>query len=128
MPTEKFVSRPLSEVVRNVAGAVAQGQAELDRQSLATQRDIDRAYERGELDYPAEAPWLRFSGVDVDLQVTLSIEGEPERDREGAVRAYRPRLVAKPLNARERSVTEYEADIASTVKMQIVPVPARRDG
>jgi hypothetical protein len=66
--------------------------------------------------------------VDVDLQVTLSIEGEPERDREGAVRAYRPRLVAKPLNARERSVTEYEADIASTVKMQIVPVPARRDG
>ncbi|WP_336360917.1 hypothetical protein [Haladaptatus sp. ZSTT2] len=127
MSTEEFVSRPLSEVVRSVAGAVAQGQAELDRQSLATQRDLDRAVARGDLDYPAEAAWLRFSGVDVDLQVTLSIEGEPERDSSGTIRAYRPRLVAKPLHASERSVSEYEADIASTVALQIVPVPARRD-
>ena len=75
---ERWVARPLGELVTGVARAVAEGQTELDRASLATRRDVRRAVENGDLETPIETPWFRFSGVEADLNVSLSMRGRPE--------------------------------------------------
>lgn len=125
-PTEEWLSRPIKEVIRSVARSVAESQEELDRRSMAVQRELERAAERGELRYDMDASWLRFSGVDVDLELGLSVEGEREIDDEGEVRAYRPRISVTPIGPRSKTVYDFEAEMASEVRLRIVPVPPER--
>jgi hypothetical protein len=122
--TDEWLARPLSEFIRAVAFSVAEGQEELDRRSMASQRALEREAESGELAYDLDASWLRFADVEADLEMTLSIEGEEIRDPEtNEVRAYRPIVSALPLN--HRAVNEYDVDaeIASEVRLKIAPVP-----
>jgi hypothetical protein len=124
VPTDEWLARPLSEFVRAVAFSVAEGQEELDRRSLASQRAIEREIESGELAYDLDASWLRFADVEADLEVTLSIEGKEIRDPETKeVRAYKPVVRAVPLNQRVVDEYEIDADIASEVRLKIAPVP-----
>lgn len=127
-PTEEWLSRPIKEVIREVARSVAESQEELDRRAMAVQREFERAAERGDLRHEMDASWLRFSGVDVDLEVGLSVEGEREVDDEGQVRAYRPRISVTPVGPRSKTVYDFEADVTSEVRLQIVPVPPERRG
>lgn len=126
MTTEQWLARPMKEVIRNVALAIAEGQEELDRRAIATQREIDRSVEAGDLDYDVNASWLRFAGVDVDLRLAVSLEGTEEVDDEGTVRAYKPVIGVSPLNARSKAEYDLEADLASDVSVRIVPVPPER--
>ena len=126
MPTEKWLSRPLTEFVRSVALSVAAGQEELDRRSMRVQRDIERRIETGELDYDLDASWLRFSEVEADLQLTLSVEGEEVTDDAGTVRAYRPIVTAMPLNPRSRTTADVDAELSSELRLRITPVPPER--
>jgi hypothetical protein len=120
---ERWVTRPLGELVTGVARAVAEGQTELDRASLATRRDVRRAVERGDLEAPIDTPWFRFAGAEADLNVSLSMQGRPERDAEGTIRAYRPTLVATPTDPEFTTRTDYDVTAASRVRLDIVPVP-----
>jgi len=120
---ERWVARPLGELVTGVARAVAEGQTELDRASLATRRDVQRAVENGDLETPIETPWFRFSGVEADLNVSLSMRGRPERDNSGVIRAYRPTLVAAPTDPEFTTRTDYDVAASSRVALDIVPVP-----
>lgn len=120
---ERWVTRPLGELVTGVARAVGEGQTELDRASLATRRDIRRAVEDGDLETPIETPWFRFAGVEADLNVSLSMRGRPERDADGRIRAYRPTLVAAPTDPTFTTRTDYDVAAASRVSLDIVPVP-----
>jgi hypothetical protein len=121
--TDRWVARPLGELVTGVARSVAEGQTELDRASLSTQRDIRRAVEAGELATPIDTPWFRFAGVEADLNVSLSIRGRPERDASGTVRAYRPTLVAAPTDPEFTTRADYDVAASSRVRLDIVPVP-----
>lgn len=126
MTTERWLARPMKEVIRNVARSVAEGQEELDRRAIATQKEIDRAVEAGELDYDVDASWLRFSDVNVDLRLAVTLEGREEVDDEGTVRAYKPVIGVSPLNARAKAEYDLEADLASDVSVRIVSVPPER--
>lgn len=120
---DRWVARPLGELVTGVARAVAEGQTELDRASLSTRRDIQRAVETGDLETPIETPWFRFAGVEADLNVSLSMRGRPERDADGTIRAYRPTLVAAPTDPDFTTRTDYDVAASSRVTLNIVPVP-----
>lgn len=128
MATEPWLSRPLKEYIRAIAISVAEGQEELDRRSLRVQREIEREIEDGSLTYDLDASWLRFSEVEANLEVSLSVEGEeivdPETDE---VRAYRPTVGVPPLNLRTKNEYDVDADLASEVTLQIAPVPPERD-
>lgn len=124
MPTDEWLARPLSEFIRSVAFSVAEGQEELDRRSMASQRALEREIESGELAYDLDASWLRFADVEADLELTLSIEGKEIRDPETkAVRGYKPVVSAVPLNHRVADEYEMDAEIASEVRLKIAPVP-----
>lgn len=123
MPTNELLARPLAEVIRNVSAAVAEGQANLDRNSIAVQRDIDAAIQRGDLEYDLSAPWFQFSAVDVDVTVALALSGREEVDRDGNVRGYKPVMNAFPYNPRLKNTYDFEAEAASDVTLSIVPVP-----
>ncbi len=128
MPTEAWLSRPLKEFIRTVAVSVAESQEELDRRSRRSQRSIDRAVSEGELEYDLDASWLRFSEVEADLEVVLSIEGREITDPEtNAVRGYRPMVRATPLSVRAKREYDLDADIASDVRLRITPVPPERE-
>lgn len=126
MPAEEWTSRPLKELIRTVAVSVAEGQEELDRRAMRVQRELERATETDELDVELDASWLRFSEVEADLQVAVSIEGEEVRDERGDLRAYRPVIGAAPVSPRTRSQFDVDAEVTSSVKLRIVPVPPER--
>lgn len=126
MDIERRMTRPLSEVLRNVATAVAESQTELDRNALAVRREIERAVEAGELDHAIDAPWYKFSEVDLDLELELEITGEPEVDDQGEVRAFRPVMMATPSTGSSTRRSEYEATLTSQVSARLVAVPPER--
>lgn len=121
-----WTSRPLKELIRTIALSVSESQEELDRRTMRVQRELERAAAAGELDFDMDASWLRFSEVEADLQVAVSIEGEEIRDDQGTVRAYKPVIGATPLSPRTRSQFDVDAELASDVSLRIVPVPPER--
>lgn len=124
MPTDEWVARPLKEFIRTVAFSVAEGQEELDRQSMAVQRAIEGEVEDGALNYDLDASWLRFSEVEADLEMTLSIEGQEIRDPEtDEPRAFKPVVSAMPLSHRAKAEYDVDAEVASEVRLRITPVP-----
>ena len=125
MSTQHFLARPLREVIRNVATAVAEGQADLDRSAVALQRELDEAIERGDLEYDLDASWFQFSEVETDVKVALSMSGREERDDEGTVRGYKPVLTAYPYNPRLKNSYDFDVDATTDVSLSIVPVPAK---
>ena len=125
MSTQQFLARPLREVIRNVATAVAEGQADLDRSAVALQRELDEAIERGDLEYDLDASWFQFSEVETDVKVALSMSGREERDDEGTVRGYKPVLTAYPYNPRLKNSYDFDVDATTDVSLSIVPVPAK---
>ncbi|MFC7068376.1 hypothetical protein [Halobaculum lipolyticum] len=116
----------MAEVVRNIALAVADGQAALDRRTAEVQRELEAAAAAGELPYAIDAPWYRFSEVDVDVELAVSVDAEVERDAGGTVRGYRPYVKATPLDAGATRTTDVDAELASTLSMRLVPVPPER--
>lgn len=123
--TNQLLARPLKEVIRNVSAAVAEGQADLDRNTIALQREIDEALDRGDLEFDLGATWFQFSEVDTDVKVALSMTGREETDSEGNVRGYRPVLQAYPYNPRLKNSYDFDVEAASDVSLTIVPVPAK---
>ncbi|WP_418286060.1 hypothetical protein [Halorubrum sp. DTA46] len=124
MATDRWLERPLKEFIRAVAFSVAEGQEEMDRRAVQSQRAIEREIEDGSLAYDLDASWLRFSEVEADLELTLSIEGREIRDPETKkVRGYKPVVSALPLNHRVKHEYDVDAELASEVRLRIAPVP-----
>ncbi|MFC6753600.1 hypothetical protein [Halorubrum tibetense] len=127
MVTDQWLDRPLKEFIRTIAFSVAEGQEELDQRAMRSQLAIEREIEEGTLGYDLDASWLRFSEVEADLEMTLSIEGREIRDPETEeVRGFRPVVSALPLNHRVKHEYDVDAEIASEVRLRIAPVPPER--
>ncbi len=125
MTSQELLARPLKEVIRSVATAVAEGQADLDRSAMALQRELDEAIERGELEYDLDASWFQFSEVETDVKVALSMSGREERDDDGNVRGFKPVLKAYPYNPRLKNSYDFDVEATTDVTLSIVPVPAK---
>lgn len=125
MATETLSGRPLKELVRNVASSVAESQAELDRRAMATQLELERAIERGEFGVGLDTPQYRFSEVDVNVKLTMSVEGTEEQHDDGRITFIRPRLAVTPAG-QTPGVREYDAEMLSEVNLTMVPVAQRR--
>jgi hypothetical protein len=119
--TGSRVARPLADFVRDVGLAVAEGQQELDRHSLATQLDIDRDAEVGTIPHSFEAPWYRFAEVDVDMKLHVDTELETRRGRSES-KFYHPRLTVRPAEPGREDGGDH-ADVTSSVHFRIVPAP-----
>lgn len=127
MVADQWLDRPLKEFIRTIAFSVAEGQEELDQRAMRSQLAIEREIEEGTLGYDLDASWLRFSEVEADLEMTLSIEGREIRDPETEeVRGFRPVVSALPLNHRVKHEYDVDAEIASEVRLRIAPVPPER--
>lgn len=117
-------SREVGSLVRDVALAVAEGQRDMDRHSLATQRELDAAAATGEAEYELAAPWYKFAEVDVDLSLDVEVDLSEDAETEGGF--YRPRIFARPITTRERTRREVDSSLKSDVRFKIVPVPPER--
>ncbi|MEF8779942.1 MAG: hypothetical protein V5A46_04630 [Haloferacaceae archaeon] len=81
---DQWLARPLGEVVEGVSRAVADGQLALDEHAIETTEAIAAAEGlEGELD----APWFRFTEVEANVTVALSLHGREIRDRHRLRRA-----------------------------------------
>lgn len=125
MTIETLAGRPLKELVRSIASSVAESQAELDRQAIAIQQEVERAIERGELGVRLDTPQYRFSEVDVNVKLTLTVEGTEEVHDDGRIRFIRPYVTATPVGSAP-NVQEYDAEVLSEVSLKMVPVPRGR--
>ncbi|AUX10867.1 hypothetical protein AArcSl_3262 [Halalkaliarchaeum desulfuricum] len=133
---EQWLSRPLGEVVEGVSRAVADGQLALDDHSIEATRAIEEA--EG-LEGAVDPPWFRFTEVEADVTVALSIHGRELRDRhrrrrvgndeadeEPAAdrkRGYREFLAAAPYGPHLSSRYDYDVNATSRVRFRIAPVP-----
>ncbi|MEF8868277.1 MAG: hypothetical protein V5A85_07155 [Haloarculaceae archaeon] len=115
------LARSLADFVRDVGLAVAEGQQELDRNSLNTQLGIDRDAEEEGLPHLIEAPWYRFAEVDVDARLHVDTAIEPRRSRD-ETEFYRPRLTVRPPGSTPEGRTEHH-DATSSIHFRIIPVP-----
>lgn len=127
MQSKKWQTRPLRETIREIAFAVAEGQAELDRSIIDLQRELTEAFERGEIDQPLTPQQFRFADVDIDLKMIVTQSVTPEkRPDDDQPRAYKPRINATLLSPESRQRENLERELVSTVNTRIVPVPPER--
>lgn len=127
MINKELYNRPLKEIIREVAIAVAEGQESLDRRSIDIQKEIEEAIDEGKINREINAAWLRFADVDVDLNLAISLEGKKEVDKKDRGRDFfKLRIGATPVNPSMRETTDYELDASSKIKFNIVPVPPER--
>ncbi len=94
---------------------------------MRVQREIDRETAAGERPLGMDAAWLRFSEVEADLEVVLSLEGEEITDpKTKTVRAYRPRISVQPALATNSRETPSTAEITSDIRFRLTPTPPAR--
>lgn len=115
------LTRSLADFVRDVGLAVAEGQHELDNNSLTTQLAIERDAEEGRIPHTFEAPWYRFAEVDVDMRLQVDTTLESHRGRDETT-FYRPRLTVSPTEPARGERTGH-VDASSSIRFRIVPVP-----
>jgi hypothetical protein len=118
MSVEQWRTRPLADVVRDLATAVADGQAELDR-AVA-----DAAREAAQNGTPPPTSY-RFAEVDLDVQLELSLAARPE-ERDGEKKGFRPFVAAAPVDPKDRQREAVDTELTSSVRARLVPVPADR--
>ncbi len=128
MCATSWETRPLRETIREIALAIAEGQSELDRSVVELQRELQQAFERGDLDHPLSAQQFQFADVTIDLSVVVTQSVTPEkRADETQPRAYRPRIDATLLSPSSRRRENLDSELVSTISARIVPVPAEAD-
>ena len=134
MDTKKYMSRPIREVIRNVALAIADGQADLDRNAVAIQKKLERSLTEAEGAEAAEAlepPHYQFSEVDVDLKTKMTIAAEPDLNEDGEERAVNP-ILSMGFQDQSSSSSSKEADVESNmtskISFKIVPTAPPKSG
>lgn len=116
MSVEQWRTRPLADVVRDLATAVADGQAELDRAVADAAREAA-------VDGTPPPTSYRFAEVDLDVRLSLSLAARPE-ERDGTQKGFRPFVAAAPVDPGDRQRESVDTDLTSTVRARLIPVPA----
>ena len=125
LPNEWLV-RPLGEILKEIGVSISEAQGAMDNYSILTQKIIESAIKNGDLEFAIEAPWQRFSEVEVELKMAISISTLAEKDEKNKVRGFRPLIMASPLNASYINKSGFNIEGASKIRAKIVPVPPSR--
>jgi hypothetical protein len=132
-----LLSAPLEQVIVALASGIGRSQAELDRYSIETQRRIDEDPVLAQ--YGLEATWYQIPRTELELKIAVSLESSgadtnpsgpaplpgipPSAVVAGRVLPQLPRLQLQPVNARYQNQFSYNTEAASTMHLEIVPVP-----
>lgn len=134
-----LISAPLEELIVALGSGIGRSQAELDRHSMETQRRIDEDPVLSQ--YGLRASWYQIPRTELELKVNVVMEGREQRGEHagvspapppgaaaaefvaGRVLAPLPRAHIEPVNARYQNTFGYDVQAASTMRLEVVPVP-----
>jgi hypothetical protein len=126
-------SAPIEGVILALGKGVSEAQAELDRNSVATQETIDADPVLSQ--YGIQATWYQMPRVDLQLRLALTVAEEGQATTQAAPNARLAtlapgalRLIAQPVSAAFQNHFNYTADASSLITLSIVPVPSPRAG
>jgi hypothetical protein len=117
-------SAPLEGLISALGRDISSAQADLDRNSLKAQEDIDSDPQLAGLGL--QAPWHQLPRVDFQLKLALTTAAEAPAVRAGAGAQISPsaiRLIAQPLSAAYQNHFNYDVQGSSELSISLVPVP-----
>jgi len=117
-------SAPLDGLVAALGRDISSAQAELDRNALRAQEEIDSDPQLAGLGL--QAPWHQLPRVDFQVKLALTTAVEAPAQRAGAGAQIRPsavRLIAQPLSAAYQNHFNYDVSGSSELSISLVPVP-----
>jgi hypothetical protein len=117
-------SAPLEGLIAALGRDISSAQAELDRNALKAQEEIDSDPQLAGLGL--QAPWHQLPRVDFQLKLALSTAAEAPAERAGAGAQLRPsaiRLLAQPVSAAYQNHFNYDVSGSSELSISLVPVP-----
>lgn len=132
-----LLSAPLEQVIVALASGIGRSQAELDRHSIETQRRIDEDPVLAQ--YGLEATWYQIPRTELELKIAVALQSAgaetaptgpapppgipPPAMVAGRIVPEIPRLQLQPVNARYQNQFSYDTQAASTMRLEVVPVP-----
>jgi hypothetical protein len=117
-------SAPLEGLITALGRDISAAQAELDRNALSAQEEIDSDPRLAGLGL--QAPWHQLPRVDFQLKLALTTVAERPVTRAGAAAVVLPsavRLIAQPLSAAYQNHFDYNVQGSSELSISLVPVP-----
>src|SRR2546423_7167443 len=117
-------SAPLEGLVAALGRDISSAQAELDRNAIRAQEEIDSDPQLAGLGL--QAPWHQLPRVDFQVKLALTTAVEAPAQRAGAGAQIRPsavRLIAQPLSAAYQNHFNYDVSGSSELSISLVPVP-----
>jgi len=115
-------SAPLEGLVAALGRDISSAQAELDRNALRAQEEIDSDPQLAGLGL--QAPWHQLPRVDFQVKLALTTAVEAPAQRAGAqIRPSAVRLIAQPLSAAYQNHFNYDVSGSSELSISLVPVP-----
>ncbi len=132
-----LLSAPMEAVITSLGVGIARAQRELDRNAIATQREIDEDPALAELGL--QATWYQMPRVELELTMAIAME-EKAPVKATAAAAISPissavispgalvnsrlaQLHIQPVNATYNNQFNYNVNASSKMKLTIVPVP-----
>ncbi len=129
-------SAPIENLITALGQGIAQAQRAMDQNSIATQEQLDTDPVLSQ--YHLQATWYQFPSATLELKLSLSISEDQAPSSSSAASAAHAnpqlaisqlqfrnpvRLIAQPVSASYQTHFNYDAQAASTVTVNIVPVP-----
>lgn len=111
-----LLSAPMEAVIAALGVGISRAQRELDRNAIATQREIDEDPILAGLGL--QATWYQMPRVELELTMAIAMEGKADDSKS---RLYQ--LHIQPVNATYKNQFNYDVSAASKMKLTIVPVP-----
>ncbi|HKD08950.1 MAG TPA: hypothetical protein VKB79_23810 [Bryobacteraceae bacterium] len=129
-------SAPIENLITALGQGIAQAQRAMDLNSIATQEQLDTDPVLSQ--YHLQATWYQFPSATLELKLSLSISEDQSSSPNSApsvahaaprltvaqLQLRNPvRLIAQPVSASYQTHFNYDAQAASTISVNIVPVP-----
>lgn len=130
----KFVSfnesafAPIEDMLTATGRGIAQAQKAMDMASIEIQKEIDAT--EALAGTGIQATWYAIPEVELSLKIALSIEGKTGAGSAGETgsggsgsKAAGGKIRITPINARFQNQFDFSQQVASELKVKIVPVP-----
>jgi hypothetical protein len=128
-------SAPIESLITALGQGIAQAQRAMDENSIQTQEQLDTDPVLSQ--YHLQATWYQFPSATLELKLSLSISEDQSSSPNSAPSVARVnlrpgistlqlnpvRLIAQPVSASYQTHFNYDAQAASTITVNIVPVP-----
>lgn len=123
----ELLSAPMAAVITALGVGIANAQRELDKNSIATQREIDEDPVLSDLGL--QATWYQMPRAELELTMAIAFEERPKTTATAAA-PISPVALSRlkeihfqPVNALYANQFNYNVNASSKLKLTIVPVP-----